>query len=474
MKISTKIGHLLSAMQAYKSIKLTHDTEVCVSDLGVKIMTPSTRYTNIEHIILKHCDGIYIRFTNNKYLRCASKHILYNKDYYPIYAEAVVVGDLIRTIFGFVEVAEITAIEPQDFYDVGICSPHVYADTNGIIHHNTIISAVLSHCCEKYGRTIVVVPNKSLVKQTEADYKNLELDVGVYYGDRKEFGHTHTICTWQSLNILLKNTKAGNAEDCTIGEFLEGVVCVMVDEAHQAKASVLQSLLTSIMGHVQIRWGLTGTIPKEEFEQRALQVSIGDVVSTMQASDLQDAGVLANCHVHVKQLVDHAEFKNYQAELSYLLSNNDRLNQIAKMIVEISKTGNTLVLVDRVAAGKALCDVMLGATFLSGATKEADRKEQYADVAVSDDKLIVATYGIAAVGINVPRLNNIILIEPGKSFVRVIQSIGRGLRKAADKDWVDIWDITSTCKFSKKHLTSRKKFYSEAKYPFSIEKINWR
>ena len=65
------------------------------------------------------------------------------------------------------------------------------------------------------------------------------------------------------------------------------------------------------------------------------------------------------------------------------------------------------------------------------------------------------------------------LLEPGKSFVRVIQSIGRGVRKAKDKDFVQIWDLTSTCKFAKRHLTQRKKFYKEAQYPFTIEKVDW-
>jgi len=71
----------------------------------------------------------------------------------------------------------------------------------------TIITATLSHMCEKFGRSIVIVPNKSLVLQTETDYKNCGLDVGVYFGDRKELNHTHTICTWQSLNILDKKSK---------------------------------------------------------------------------------------------------------------------------------------------------------------------------------------------------------------------------------------------------------------------------
>jgi superfamily II DNA or RNA helicase len=94
-------------------------------------------------------------------------------------------------------------------------------------------------------------------------------------------------------------------------------------------------------------------------------------------------------------------------------------------------------------------------------------------VAEATDKIIVATYGVAAVGINIPRIFNLVLLEPGKSFVRVIQSIGRGIRRAQDKDFVQIWDITSTCKFAKRHLTKRKAYYKDARYPFTHKKHEW-
>jgi len=337
----------------------------------------------------------------------------------------------------------------------------------------TIMTAALSCSIEKYGRSIVIVPNKSLVTQTEADYKNLGLDVGVYFGDRKEWGKTHTICTWQSLNVLMKNTKSGDT-DCTIGEFIEDVVCVMVDEVHMAKADALKGLLTGIMSRIPIRWGLTGTVPKEDYEYNALLCSIGPVISQLSASELQDRGVLAQCHVNIVQLVDHVEYKDYQSELKYLLEENGRLDTMADLIQQVNLTGNTLVLVDRIAPGHALVE-RLGdkAVFVSGATKGKVRQDEYDEVATSTGKIIVATYGIAAVGINIPRIFNLVLLEPGKSFVRVIQSIGRGIRKAEDKDFVQIWDITSTCKFAKRHLTKRKQFYKEANYPFTQEKLEW-
>ena len=257
----------------------------------------------------------------------------------------------------------------------------------------------------------------------------------------------------------MKLTKIGKAE-ITIHEFIQDVVCVIVDEVHMAKADALKTLLTGVMARVPIRWGLTGTVPKEKFESQSLLVSLGPVISKLSASELQDRGVLAQCHVNIVQLIDHVEYAEYQSELKYLLEEKGRLDAMAGLILQINKTGNTLVLVDRVAAGTELVS-RLGdkAVFVSGATKSKTRQDEYDMVADSVDKIIVATYGVAAVGINIPRIFNLVLIEPGKSFVRVIQSIGRGIRKAEDKDHVQIWDITSTCKFAKRHLTKRKKLY---------------
>ena len=337
----------------------------------------------------------------------------------------------------------------------------------------TLITAVLSHRCEAHGRTVIIVPNKSLVTQTESDYINMGLDVGVYYGDRKEFGKTHTICTWQSLNILLKNTR-NHQVDITIDEFLEGVVCIMVDEVHMAKADALKTLLTGVMSHIPIRWGLTGTVPKEDFERVSIVCSLGPVTNQISAKELQDKGVLAQCNVNVLQLLDVTEYENYQSELKYLLEQTDRLDYIAGLIDNIKESGNTLILVDRINAGKQIESRIPGSVFVSGGTKAQERKDHYDEVADATNKVIIATYGVAAVGINIPRIFNLVLLEPGKSFVRVIQSIGRGIRKAEDKDFVQIWDITSTCRFAKRHLTKRKAFYKEANYPFTVQKVDWK
>ena len=338
----------------------------------------------------------------------------------------------------------------------------------------TITTATLSKICEKYGRTITIVPNKSLVEQTEEDFVNCQLDVGVYYGDRKDLDKTHTICTWQSLNILDKNSKNWDEAACARLEMLlDNVQCVMVDEVHMAKADVLKNLLTRNLSRTPIRWGLTGTIPKAEHEFQSIRASLGEVVNRVAAHTLQEAGVLSNCHVNIIQTAEWKEFGSYAEELKYLVTDPTRMNYLCSLIQGISETGNTLVLVNRIESGKTMAEKLTDAVFVSGEVKTKDRKAEYDEIKTVDNKIIVATYGVAAVGINIPRIFNLVLLEPGKSFVRVIQSIGRGIRKADDKDFVTIWDVTAASKYAKRHLTERKRFYKEAKYPFTIEKVKY-
>lgn len=335
----------------------------------------------------------------------------------------------------------------------------------------TIITATLSKMVQPYGRTIVIVPNKNLVQQTEEDYRNLGLDVGVLFGDRKEYDCTHTICTWQSLSVLDKKHK-----DCLdndqMEKFLKNITAVIVDEVHAVKdQNVLHKLLTTVFKNIPIRWGLTGTIPEEDFKQMGLFSAIGPEIGKLTAKELQDKGVLAKCHVHVWQTQETAQYKNYQEELKYLVTNEMRLKWLAEEIEKLGESGNTLVLVDRIETGQKLYNQISNAVFISGEMKSSDRRAHYKEINFSDNKIMIATYGTTSTGISINRIFNLVLVEAGKSFVRTIQSIGRGLRMADDKDSVAVIDVCSKMKFSNNHLLKRKQFYKNAEYPFDVKKI---
>ena len=357
----------------------------------------------------------------------------------------------------------------NDFLDNPQCLQQVATGAG-----KTLVTAVLSHKCQPYGRTIVVVPNKDLVVQTEKDYKNLGLDVGVLFGDRKQYDKTHTICTWQSLAVLEKKTKAGEAE-VDLDVFLDNVVCIMVDEVHKAKADVLREQLSGMFKDVPIRWGLTGTIPKDDHEAVACTCALGPVVGRLSSKELQDMGVLADLDISILQMKDApAGFNSYAQELKWLTTDEIRLKHISSIIDQLSKNGNTLVLIDRIKTGEIFVEQNPSWVFVSGGMKVKDRQEEYDEISETDNKVIVATYGVAAVGINIPRIFNLVMLEPGKSFVRVIQSIGRGIRKAKDKDYVNVIDITSDLKYSKRHLTKRKQFYKEQEFRHTITKVEYK
>lgn len=340
----------------------------------------------------------------------------------------------------------------------------------------TLITAALSKTVEAHGRSIVIVPSTDLVQQTYNDYEMCGLDAGVFYGDKKELNHQHTITTWQSLNSLWKKTKKGEIEmtEQDVYDFIDGVVCVIVDEAHTSAADALQQVLGNVMKDIPLRWGLTGTIPKDPVMAAKIRCNVGDVIYTISAKELQDKKILSTCNVNCIKLKSSLKFATYAEEMKYLVTDRDRMAYVASLIEAIAESGNTLVLVDRLEAGELLCE-FLGipkSEFVRGNTKKKDREASYGEIRWADNKILIATYGVASTGISISRLYNVVLIEPGKSFVRTIQSIGRGLRRAEDKDHVEIYDLSGSNKFSAKHLRERITYYKEVQYPHTIIEVN--
>ena len=231
------------------------------------------------------------------------------------------------------------------------------------------------------------------------------------------------------------------------------------------------------MKDIPLRWGLTGTIPKDPVVAAKIRCNVGDVIYTITAKELQDKKILSTCNVNCIKLKSTLKFATYPEEMKYLVTDRERMAYIAQLISAISSSGNTLVLVDRLEAGELLCE-FLGipkSEFVRGQTKKKDREASYGEIRWADNQILIATYGVASTGISISRLYNVVLIEPGKSFVRTIQSIGRGLRRAEDKDHVEIYDISGSNKYSAKHSRERIAYYEEVQYPYTkLDVKDWQ
>jgi superfamily II DNA or RNA helicase len=94
------------------------------------------------------------------------------------------------------------------------------------------------------------------------------------------------------------------------------------------------------------------------------------------------------------------------------------------------------------------------------------------------DAIIVASYGTFSTGINIRAINNIVFASPSKSRVRVLQSIGRGLRQTEDKTMVKLFDVSdnisykSRQNFTYRHFLQRLNIYKEEQFKYEINRIN--
>jgi superfamily II DNA or RNA helicase len=313
------------------------------------------------------------------------------------------------------------------------------------------LSAILN---EHEKRVIVIVPSIDLVEQTAATFRLGMLDVGVYCGDKKDVHHMVVVSTWQSLQhnpVVIEDFDA-----------------VIVDEAHGAASKVIGELLNIHGKNISLRWGFTGTMPKPKIDQMTLRGSIGETLYRITAADLMRMGYLADLEIEPVQLVDddvEEEFPDYSSEKTFLSRSPKRLDLLADLIISKAATyGNTLVLVNSIKQGKQLQKLIKDSVFLYGADDTEVRAEWYSMFETRDDLIVIATSGIASTGISIDRVFCLFLIDAGKSFVKCIQSIGRGLRKGRDKDKVHCVDVHSNLKWSMKHFRERKKYYTQALY----------
>jgi hypothetical protein len=366
--------------------------------------------------------------------------------------------------------AEISLQECGEFkYCFEVPSSYLVLRRNGNIFvtgnsGKTLITASLADIYTSSGYPVVViVPSGDLVKQTYEAFKMCGLDAGRYDGDVKDVDHAAVVATWQSLQNnphMMKLFK-----------------CVIVDEAHGAKAEVIQTLINDHGMHIPFRFGVTGTFPKPDTDQMALIAAIGPIRHKITARWLIDNGYLATIDIEMMETLDSpedGELPDYASEKSWLAKNEDRTTLLAELLEDCkNKYGNTLVLTADVKFGKRLaqkCDTM----YMHGETEGEDRAGEYALFESESDKLLICSMGIAKQGVSIDRVFCLVIIDSGKSFVTAIQSVGRGLRLADDKKSVKVIDISSSLKFSKKHRKERVAFYTDAEYPHGkIQKLKY-
>ena len=324
-------------------------------------------------------------------------------------------------------------------------------------------------------KILILVPTTSLVEQMYSDFQDYGWSPGtycqkIYQGHDRKITKDVVISTWQSIYKMPK-------------KYFENFGCVIGDEAHLFKAKSLTGIMTKLH-QCKYRFGLTGTLDGTQTHQLVLEGLFGAVEKVTTTKELMDKKTLANLkikciilrHPIIKERMTYAE------ELNYITGNNERNNFISDLLVHI--TGNTLCLFQLVEKhGKILHDRVkeksngTSVFFVYGATGATEREDIREIVDREKSSITIASYGTFSTGINIRNIDNIVLASPSKSKIRVLQSIGRGLRRSSRKNSILVYDIADDISYKERrnftltHFTERLNIYNEEQFNYEISKV---
>ena len=325
-------------------------------------------------------------------------------------------------------------------------------------------------------RVLILVPTTSLVEQMYTDF----LDYGyleskmqkIYQGYTKDISSEVTISTWQSLYKMPR-------------KFFEQFGCILGDEVHLFKAKSLTNIMNK-MHQTQYRHGFTGTLDGTQTHRLVLEGLFGSVNRVTSTKELMEKKTLAKLKIKCIVLQYPDSDKKFMKDQSYqdevdLLVRDERRN---KFIVNLTNhlKGNTLVLFQFVEKhGAVLYDMMKDLDrkvfYVHGGT-DTETRENIREITEKEkNAIIVASYGTFSTGINIRNLHNVVFSSPSKSRIRVLQSIGRGLRTTNDKTGATLLDIAddltwkSKQNFTLRHFMERINIYNEEEFDYEIKNL---
>lgn len=331
-------------------------------------------------------------------------------------------------------------------------------------------------------KILIITPTTGLVTQLHSDFTEYSKDDdtfsskdihSIFSGKEKETDKRVIISTWQSLYKL--NEK-----------YFDDFSVVIGDECHLYKAKSLTTLLTKLK-NAYYRFGTTGTLDDSKTHKLVIEGLFGPTIKVVTTKELIEKNILANLKINCLVLNHPDESKKevkrvtYQEEIDWIVKSKSRNEFICNLASKIN--GNTLILFNYVEKhGKLLFDMMSEHTdketyFIHGKTDVDDRESIRKYLDKEDNCILIASYGTCSTGINIKNIHNIIFASPSKSVIRVLQSIGRGLRISSSKDKATLYDISDDLSWKSyenhtmKHLHERIKIYTNEKFNYELFKI---
>ena len=284
------------------------------------------------------------------------------------------------------------------------------------------------------------------------------------------------------------------------GDELPYIDCVIQDEVHTIKKG---SELSKLVKNVNIvhKFGCTGTLPAGEEDVWTIKGIFGTILDQIKIQELQEKKVLADVSINpikfihkkkqnfrdmsnAKTVDDKLEIakKEYLQESIYLASyepTNKAITNIAKGVIKQHPNWNVLILFDYINSGENIFKQLEWEEkhYIDGTIDVSDRQDIIEKM--NDPKggqITVANCKCFGTGITIKNIQCIILVTSQSTVTKIIQSIGRGLRRV-EKNTLILFDMFHNYKYSEKHFKERtelyKQFYNkELNKDYKVKEVN--
>jgi len=320
-------------------------------------------------------------------------------------------------------------------------------------------------------KILILVPDLGLVNQTYNDF----IEYNVLFKFTRWTGKIKPDLTANCI-IANRGILQSQFDD---NDWIKYIDVLVVDECHTIKKSNKVSKMVNKI-HTFNKFGLTGTLPDDKPEQWNVIGKLGKVIYDKDSYELRLESYLTNVDIKVvnigykdKPLVVSGD-NNFKAELDFIYTNNFRNNIIKNICTKFNN--NSLILVNHLAHGDALYDNLTlienkKVFFVKGEVEVEERDKIKRIMETNNDVICIAMSSIFSTGVNIKNIHMIMFASGGKSFIRTIQSIGRGLRLHESKDKLIIIDLADKLKYGTRHSDKRKEIYNTEKINYNITEI---
>ena len=370
-------------------------------------------------------------------------------------------------------------------YQIDAIAHAIAADRSLLISPTASGKSLIIYCLVRYYqmmelKTLILVPTTSLVEQMYKDFEDYGWSSGtycqkIYQGYDRKVEKDVVISTWQSIHRMPR-------------PYFRQFGAVFGDEAHLFKAKSLTGIMTKL-DTCKYRFGLTGTLDGTQTHRLVLEGLFGKAKYVITTKELIDNKTLSelkiNCIVlkYPDEDIQITKDFDYHEELEYIVTKAERNNFLCELVGHCS--GNTLTLFQFVEKhGEPLYKLIKDkykdrkVFFVYGGV-DTDTREQIREIVENEENsIIVASYGTFSTGINIRNIDNIVFASPSKSKIRVLQSLGRGLRRGDKSKSLKVFDISddltsesSRVNFTLRHFQQRLNIYKEQNFNFKIDKV---